>query len=150
MHVSIAGALAVLARLGRCLFDRLAETKSERLLKPRRTEIRFCRGTKLVRLSRILSQNREYLDLAETTRRRRTAKRAPACSNRHRSRKGTQAAHPRPKGSNPARGQCPGRPDLRPMRAFQDLNFSETVDTFAKLLLEQEVCYGYGTSSIYG
>ena len=34
------------------LFDRLVETKSERLLEPRRIEIRFRRGAKLARLSR--------------------------------------------------------------------------------------------------
>ena len=41
-----------LARPALLLIDRLVETNSERLLKPRRTEIRFCRGAKLARLSR--------------------------------------------------------------------------------------------------
>jgi len=120
MHVSIAGALAVLARLGRCLFDRLAETKSERLLKPRRTEIRFCRGTKLVRLSRIPQpKTGEYLDLAETTAQ---APNREASSRRAQIGIEVGKAH-KPhtlgrKARNPARGQCPGRPDLRPHACF--------------------------------
>src|SRR3984893_18956211 len=49
------------------LFDRLVETNSEGLLEPRRTEIRFCRGPKLARLSRTaLPKAGENLDLAST------------------------------------------------------------------------------------
>ena len=38
-----------------------------------------------------------------------SAKRAPACSNRHRSRINTRAAHPRPKGSRSGRQSVPRR-----------------------------------------
>jgi len=105
--------LAVLARLGRCLFDRLAETKSERLLNLV-DRIRFCRAPSSFACPGSLSKTGEYLDLAETTAQARTAKRAPAVLNRHRSRKGTQAAHLGRKARNPARGQCPAGPTFAP------------------------------------
>ena len=45
-------------------FDRLVETKSKRLIEPRRAEVRFCRGTKLLRLPGItLPKAGENLDL---------------------------------------------------------------------------------------
>ena len=56
-----------LARPALLLIDRLLETNSECLLKPRRTEIRFRCGAEFARLSGIiLPESGENLDLAET------------------------------------------------------------------------------------
>jgi hypothetical protein len=82
-------------------------------------------GTKLVRLSRIAQpKTGEYLDLAETTAQ---APNREASSRRAQISIEVGKAHePHAlgrKARNPALGQCPGRPDLRPRAVlFKDLN----------------------------
>jgi hypothetical protein len=52
--------------IGLLHFDGFVETKCERLLEPRRTEIRFCRGAKLASLSRTAQpKTDEDLSLAQ-------------------------------------------------------------------------------------